>query len=261
MANTKMEIIINGNTFKVANKDLGKNLKNILSEMAKMHKSSWAYAKAYHNIIKKELWKDDFEKQKDFATFMGVTNGAISQLVGGVDFINEHESFTEENISVTNAYLMKAVSVKDENDKKVNKTDDFIKWLSENNHEINAGTTSKTLKDWIKEYKESFNVIDVDATEVDATEEKAEVENENGYTYQPADYDLFFTVHVAKIEDVGVENQYHVMEKHEVWKKDEGKKVEYEEKLMNMEALAKYLQNMADVVKKAVEEKKKAESK
>ena len=259
MANTKTEIIINGSKFEVANKDLGKNLKNILSEMSKMHKSSWAYAKAYHNIIKKELWKDDFEKQKDFATFMGVTNGAISQLVGGVDFINEHENFTEDNISVTNAYLMKTVSIKDENDKKVNKTDDFIKWLSDNNHEINAGTTSKTLKDWIKEYKESFNVIDVDATEEDI-EEKTELESKNGYTYQPADYDLVFTVHVAKTEEVGLENQYHVLEKLKVWKNEEGESFEYEEKLMSMEALAEYLQNMAYAVKKAVEIKK-AESK
>jgi len=257
--NEKMEIIVNGQAFEVANKELGKNLKNILNEMAKMHKSSWGYAKAYHNIIKNSLWSDDFKKQKDFADFMGITNGAISQLVGGVDFIKEHENFTEENISVTNAYLMKTVSIKDDDGKKVNVTEAFISWLSANGHEVNAGTTSKTLKGWIKEYKDSLEAIDVDATEEEITEENADVQGENGYTYQPADYDLFFTIHIAKDkEEVGLENQYHIMEKNTVWKKDEGVSHEYKEQLVGMEALAEYLQNMADAVKKAVDEKKKA---
>ena len=244
--NEKMEIMMNGTTFQIGNKELGKNLKSILSEMAKMHKSSWNYARSYSNIIRGELWKGDFERQKDFAQFMGVTNGAISQLVGAVDFIDgNRDRFNEENITVTNAYLLKTVTVKDENDKKVSATKDFIEWLEENGYTINAGTPSKRVKEWIKRFKDELNAIDTEGVETDITNEVQNPETESKEA-ETERYNMFNVQ--TKIVDghpvyMVTETIYGTSENGEDFK-------EVQTKELTPTDFVEYLSNMAEAVKK-----------
>lgn len=82
----KYEIAINGEKFELSNKDLSKNLNNMVIAMQSLKANTWKYAQAIANIVNGELYKDDFKTRKAFTDSIGLKESLCSKYVKACDF-------------------------------------------------------------------------------------------------------------------------------------------------------------------------------
>lgn len=82
----KYEIAINGEKFELSNKDLSKNLNNMVKAMQSLKANTWQYAQAIRNIVNGELYKDDFKTRKAFTDSIGLKESLCSKYVKACDF-------------------------------------------------------------------------------------------------------------------------------------------------------------------------------
>lgn len=82
----KYEIAINGEKFELSNKDLSKNLNNMVIAMQSLKTNTWKYAQAIANIVNGELYKDDFKTRKAFTNSIGLKEALCSKYVKACDF-------------------------------------------------------------------------------------------------------------------------------------------------------------------------------
>ena len=171
--------IMNRNSINaLSNKSLKENLRTMLSALESGKKATWVYAHAVSQIVKAESFKEDFETIKNFADFVSMTKGAISQMTNAVDFVKREQLVSNDKkgkpdygtitISVSNAYLLSVLS---EDEFK-----DFTAWCESNDIEMYT-LSQNNLKQAIKDWKASKErVIDTEGTEVETeeTEEKTE---------------------------------------------------------------------------------------
>lgn len=108
------EIIRNVSSLK--NEVLKRDLEAMESAMYEGKRSTWKYAYHLSRIINSKSFVEDFENQKNFAEFIGLSPATITQQNKAVKFAAEHEllDVTKPNfdidISVKNAYLLSSVS-------------------------------------------------------------------------------------------------------------------------------------------------------
>ena len=89
----------------LTNKELNKQVSIIEKALAIGKKAQWDLTFAVAEIIDNELWEDDFDTQKEFASYMNLSNASISQYKGAVRFITATGA-NPNDISVGNAYLL-----------------------------------------------------------------------------------------------------------------------------------------------------------
>lgn len=158
----KNEVVTMVNGYGLANTELKKAVVNIKTAEVQGKRSAWVIANEYNKIMADELFEDDFQTKGEFADFMGVSNGLLSQYNKAVEFIRSCvDRFNPDNTSVGKAYMLSCIE-----DLK-----DFLSWCDGEGIKIEE-LSDNGLKQVIKDYK---NMIDVDevATE-DATEETTE---------------------------------------------------------------------------------------
>lgn len=84
----KYEVAINGEKFELSNKDLSKNLNDMVIAMQSLKKNTWKYAQAITNIVNNELYKDDFKTRKAFTDSIGLKESLCSKYVKACDFLH-----------------------------------------------------------------------------------------------------------------------------------------------------------------------------
>lgn len=100
----------------VNNVNLQKQLTKINTAIIKSQKSSWEVATAVNKILTDELYADDFEKEQDFADFLGMSRPNLNKMKRAVDLKNKHK--LSDDWSLTKAFEL--LTIKDE------EFDDFI---------------------------------------------------------------------------------------------------------------------------------------
>lgn len=151
----------------LANKELGTAVAEIIKAKELGNKSAWIVACQYNKIIEDELFDDDFESLKDFADYMGVTKGLLSQYNNAVKFISTNTlGFNVNDLSVVRAYTLSTLD----------NLDEFVAWCESNDRDIKA-MSDAGLKATIKEWKSDNEAVEVEATE-EATGDSEDVSRE-----------------------------------------------------------------------------------
>lgn len=143
----------------LSNKDLAKELKKIAEAMQANVKSAWTVAEGFTNIVCNELFADDYDTEKEFASDMGVSKAYLSQCKNAVLFADKHDK--ERRLTVGKCYKLSVLSDDD--------FIDFSTWCADNNLDIYS-MSDKGLISMIKTWKEGL------IEEVEETEETEEIE-------------------------------------------------------------------------------------
>lgn len=108
------EIVRNVSSFK--NEVFKRDLKAMENAMYEGKRSTWKYAYHLSRIINSKSFIEDFENQKNFVEFIGLSPATITQQNKAVKFAAEHNMLDVTNpkfdidLSVKNAYLLSSVS-------------------------------------------------------------------------------------------------------------------------------------------------------
>ena len=119
----------------VSNVNLQKQLTKINNAIVKSQKSSWEVATAVNKILTDELYVDDFEKEQDFADFLGMSRPNLNKMKRAVDLKKNHE--LSNDWSLTKAFEL--LTIKDE------EFDDFIE-----SYAILPSMTVAEIRDCVK---------------------------------------------------------------------------------------------------------------
>lgn len=95
------------NTNELSNKELAKELTSISKSLTGIAGSEWKIAKSVHNIMGKELYKDDFETDKAFAAVIGVSRSSLSRMHRAVDLL---DGVVVEGVKILMDYTVNKVS-------------------------------------------------------------------------------------------------------------------------------------------------------
>lgn len=145
-----MRINVSGLT----NKELGKSILTINKAINDGQKSGWVVARELNRICQDELFYEDFDDKKTFATFVGLSPSYLTQCMKAVDFADNHQ---ELDIPVGKAYLLSTVDY----------FEDFDAWVVENYDGFHSWEFGdNTLKTMIKDY----NSKDEEVEEVEEVE-------------------------------------------------------------------------------------------
>lgn len=166
----------------LSNKELAKELKTIVEAMQVNTKSAWTVAESFTNIVCNELFADDYDTEKEFASDMGVSKGYLSQCKNAVLFADKYD--VDRRLTVGKCYRLSVLSDEE--------YIEFSTWCADNDLDIYA-MSDKGLIDMIKTWKEGLfeeveesEEINVeDLKEADVEEEEIEVAHiiYNGKTY------------------------------------------------------------------------------
>lgn len=185
------DLTIKMNTTTLANKELAKAILNINKAVEAGNKSSWDVAEEFTRIISNELFEDDFDNEKQFAEFVGITKGYLSQCKHAVDF---KKAFPNVETTVGKAYLFSTIE----------DFEDFQNWVLEEYNAQPWEFSDKAVKDLIKEYNTKDEVEEIEEIENDIIDE---VEEANNIMIEVTD-----TEGIRYIVPLTVLNQYRVEE-------------------------------------------------
>lgn len=172
---TKNEVVTMVNGYGLANSELKKAVVNIKTAEVQGKRSAWVIANEYNKIMSDELFEDDFQSKGEFADFMGVSNGLLSQYNKAVEFIRTQvDRFNPDNTTVGKAYMLSCLD-----DLK-----DFLSYCDSEKIGIEE-LSDNGLKQVIKEYK---NIVTVDETETDETETDETEETEDAEEVNTLEY-------------------------------------------------------------------------
>lgn len=150
-------------TTALSNSELNSKVETIKKAIEVGNTSTWMQAKAYFDIVTDELYEDDFANLGDFATYMGVSKGLISQYTKAWEYYENNTGLFEfDKLSVGRTYILSTLK---------EKAVEFRDWCVSNNRDLYA-MSDAGLKATIKEWKKELEAIDMDDTE--ATEETGE---------------------------------------------------------------------------------------
>ena len=168
------------NIGELTNKELVKNLKAIDKLEGKTQANKWAQAEYYRNIVKDELFLDDFDSLTDFAKVIGSTKQTISQVVKAVDYADEMQ--VDKNLwTISKVYILSCID-----DVEV-----FMAWIKEAHAELNIKVKEDLrlygdnyIKKLVQEYKNYKNPVKaIEEKQVEAEDVTPEKEQEE--THEP----------------------------------------------------------------------------
>ena len=153
----------------MTNKQLNTQLKKAINGLKGVEKGNWQYATAIHQIIVKDLYKDDFKDIDEFAKYIETTSQNLTKLYKAVEWGTNHGLIGIYTVS--KCYLLS--TIKD--------YDDFTNWCIIN--DIDVSLLSKhQLEDVLKAYKETLKKPDKNAIDNEDNETNEEtIEEEIEY--------------------------------------------------------------------------------
>lgn len=77
------------------NSALKESLLTIRGAVLSVNTSQWEVARAVHDILVKETFKEDFETEEKFADFIGISRSNCNKMKKAVDFRNSNEMFKD----------------------------------------------------------------------------------------------------------------------------------------------------------------------
>lgn len=77
------------------NTALKESLFAIRGAVLSVNASQWEVAQAVHDILVKEIFKEDFETEEKFADFIGISRSNCNKMKKAVDFRNSNETFKD----------------------------------------------------------------------------------------------------------------------------------------------------------------------
>lgn len=173
MAKNELVTVVKG--MELANKELEKAVITILTAKAGAESSKWLEATEYNRVLDDDLFSEDFENEKAFASFMGYSPAMMTQFKKAVEFSEKSVMYgdtplTKDNLTVGKAYSLSAL--KDDVDK-------FIEYCIVNDVALLA-LSDAGIKNVIKDWKKENEAIDSEAHELEEapTEDASEVEKE-----------------------------------------------------------------------------------
>lgn len=165
MAKNELTVIqLNG---VVSNVNLQKQLTKINTAIVKNQKSSWEIATAVNEILTYELYADDFEKEQDFADFLGMSRSNLNKMKRAVDLKKNHK--LSDDWSLTKAFEI--LTIKDE------EFDDFIE-----SYAVLPSMTVAEIRDCVKCWKGAVIEEKVEEEKSVGKEEPTEATEEVEYT-------------------------------------------------------------------------------
>lgn len=79
----------------IKNTALKESLLTIRGAVLSVNASQWEVARAVHDILVKETFKEDFETEEKFADFIGISRSNCNKMKKAVDFRNSNEVFKD----------------------------------------------------------------------------------------------------------------------------------------------------------------------
>lgn len=79
----------------IKNTALKESLLTIRGVVLSVNASQWEVARAVHDILVKETFKEDFETEEKFADFIGISRSNCNKMKKAVDFRNSNEVFKD----------------------------------------------------------------------------------------------------------------------------------------------------------------------
>lgn len=79
----------------IKNTALKESLLTIRGAVLSVNTSQWEVARAVHDILVKETFKEDFETEEKFADFIGISRSNCNKMKKAVDFRNSNEVFKD----------------------------------------------------------------------------------------------------------------------------------------------------------------------
>lgn len=154
------------NVTALSSQELSVELFNIMESIRQGNKSAWEIAKAYSRIVKEELFDEDFDTLKDFATYVGVSPATITQYCKAVELIESQPDMHEDMFTVGSAYLLSSLG---------EKLGEFIAYEEEKSLHV-EGMSVGIMKDEIQQFKhkDDKSVQETEETEETETEETAQ---------------------------------------------------------------------------------------
>ena len=144
---------------------LKESLLTIRGAVLSVNASQWEVAQAVHDIIVKETFKEDFETEKRFANFIGISRSKKKKKKKAVDFRNSNEVFADWTLN--KVYEIMCIP-----------KEDAPKMLKD--YMVDKDDTVKEIREAVKAYKEdtveSKVVADVTPEEETETVEKSKEE-------------------------------------------------------------------------------------
>ena len=147
------------------NTALKESLLTIRSAVLSVNASQWEVAKAVHDILVKETFKEDFETEEKFANFIGISRSNCNKMKKAVDFRNNDKTF--EGWTLNKIYEI--MCLPKEEAPKVLK--DYM---------IDKDDTVKEIREAVKAYKDDMSeskvVADVEPEEAESEKEEPKKE-------------------------------------------------------------------------------------
>ena len=159
------------NVTALSSQELSVELFNIMESIRQGNKSAWEIAKAYSRIVKEELFDEDFDTLKDFATYVGVSPATITQYCKAVELIENQPDMHEDMFTVGSAYLLSSLG---------EELGEFIAYEEAKNNHV-EGMSVGIMKAEIQEFKHrndepAQETEETEETETEETAQDVEVE-------------------------------------------------------------------------------------
>ena len=148
----------------LSSQELSVELFNIMESIRQGNKSAWEIARAYSRIVNEELFDEDFDTLKDFATYVGVSPATITQYCKAVELIDNQPDMHEDMFTVGSAYLLASLG---------EELGEFIAFEEAKGNHV-EGMSVGIMKDEIKSFKHRN-----DEPVQESDEESEESENED----------------------------------------------------------------------------------
>ena len=145
----------------LSSQELSVELFNIMESIRQGNKSAWEIARAYSRIVNEELFDEDFDTLKDFATYVGVSPATITQYCKAVELIDSQPDMHEDMFTVGSAYLLASLG---------EKLGEFIAWVESFGKHV-EGMSVGVMKDFIQKFKHKDDVPAQDTEDTEDTED------------------------------------------------------------------------------------------
>ena len=170
MTNVKNEVVELGVGSKaIANKELKKELQNILKAYAKVQEGTWQQAFALHTIESKKLYSDDYANRKEFCKDKNIDESLFTRCVGAVNVYNNFlapNGYTYNQWAYNNVYVIGTLG--EENIQM------FIDYSKEKQAHIEQ-MTNRQLRAYVKAFKKMLEGA-IDGDGEDGLKEEAKKE-------------------------------------------------------------------------------------
>lgn len=134
-------VVLNGN-YSIANKEMKKELANVIEGLKGVEANTWKYAIGIYNIISQDLFKEDFETLKNFAEYIGASESTLNKMYHAVDYAIDNKCM--ESVSISVCYLLAVMR------KEGKAWEKFLKKMKVENPQA---LSKHQLEDLIKAYK------------------------------------------------------------------------------------------------------------